>query len=221
MNSDKDFIEPMLRGEYIETLDAMRFTEVQKARMAINIAAGATRKKGVVVKREKTRRAFPGIAIFGKPATAVAVIAICLVLPITALAASGALKGFFVNITDYRGAIVGQTYEQATDEIDMSAVVNGDQITAVVVFEDPEAPPYNEAEKLGIAEYRILGADGKSVKEGCTESVEVVDGQAAISLRMDGIDHGDYVLVVTALVSEKKADQPLNISGNWECRFTW
>ena len=31
---------------------------------------------------------------------------------------------------------------------------------------------------------------------------------------------GSYTLLVTAFVSEKKADQPLKISGSWECAFT-
>jgi hypothetical protein len=58
------------------------------------------------------------------------------------------------------------------------------------------------------------------VAEGAAESTEIVNGQAAVNIKLDGIDRGSYKLIVTAFVTEKKADQPLNISGAWECAFT-
>jgi len=48
----------------------------------------------------------------------------------------------------------------------------------------------------------------------------VINGQAAISIKLDDIDSGNYKLVVAAFVGEKKAEQPLNINGSWECAFT-
>lgn len=157
---------------------------------------------------------------FRKPAAVFVAVALCLSLSVTALAATGVLQGFFQDITDYRGAVVGTSYEHAADEIAMNVTVNGDELTVLATFADPQMVPYVYAERLGIAAYSIVDTNGKVVKEGAAESIAVVNGQAAVSIQLDGIDSGSYKLIVTAFVSEKKADQPLNINGNWECAFT-
>lgn len=157
---------------------------------------------------------------FRKPAAVFIAAVLCLSLSATALAATGVLQGHFRDITNWQGAIVGTSYEQATDEIGMNATVNGNELTALATFFIPQDFPYREIEKLGIAAYRIVDANGKVVKEGAAEAAEVVSGQAAVSIQLDNIDSGSYKLIVTAFVGEKKAEQPLNISGNWECPFS-
>ena len=159
-------------------------------------------------------------SFFRKPAAVFAALAVCLSLSLTALAATGVLQGFFRDITNYSGAIVGTCYEQATDEIKMDVTVNGDELTVMVSFANPQMAPYVYAEQLGIAQYRIVDVNGKEVKEGSAGSAEVVNGQASVNIELDGISNGSYKLIVTAFVSEKKADQPLNINGNWECEFS-
>lgn len=155
-----------------------------------------------------------------KSAAVFAALAICLSLSVTALAATGVLQGFFRDITNIRGAVVGTSYEQATDEISMDVSVNGNELTALATFAAPQMMPYSEAEKLGIAAYQIVDANGKVVKAGSAESTEIVNGQATVSIQLDDIGSGSYKLVVTAFVAEKKADQPLNINGAWECTFS-
>lgn len=171
-------------------------------------------RKEIIMKTNKNN------TFFRKPAAVFVAVALCLSLSVTALAAKGVLQGFFQDITDYRGAVVGTSYEHAADEIAMNVTVNGDELTVLATFADPQMVPYVYAERLGIAAYSIVDTNGKVVKEGAAESIEVVNGQAAVSIQLDGIDSGSYKLIVTAFVSEKKADQPLNINGNWECAFT-
>lgn len=142
-----------------------------------------------------------------------------LALSVTGLAASGVLQGFFRDITSKNGTIVGTSYEQASDEISMEVTVNDEMLTATVTFVNPQLVPYSEAEQLGIASYQIIDANGKVVTEGATESAEIVNGQVAVDIKIDDIDSGSYKLLVTSFVAEKKADQPLNINGNWECDF--
>ena len=129
-------------------------------------------------------------------------------------------KGYFRDIKNIWGAVVGTSYEQATNEIDISVTVNGNELNALATFINPQMAPYSEAEKLGIAAYQIVDANGKVVAEGAAESSEIVNGQAAINIKLDDIESGSYKLVVTAFVTEKKADQPLNMSGTWECAFS-
>ena len=160
-------------------------------------------------------------SFFRKPAAVFVALAVCLSLSVTALAATGVLQGFFRDITNHSGAIVGTSYEQATDEIDMDITVDGDELTVLATFVDPNKFPYRESQLLGIAEYRIMDAEGNVVQEGATdESTPVVNGQVSIILELSDIEAGSYKLVVNSFVSEKKADQPLNISGTWECEFS-
>lgn len=155
-----------------------------------------------------------------KPAAVFAAAALCLSLSVTAVAASGILKGCFRNITNGYGAVVGTSYERATDEISMSVTVNGNELNVLASFSVPHKFPYRETERLGIAAYQIVDGNGRIAKAGSVEAAEIVNGQSAISIRLDDIDCGSYRLVVTAFVSEKKADQPMNINGNWECAFS-
>ena len=160
-------------------------------------------------------------SFFRKPAAVFAALAVCLSLSVTALAATGVLQGFFRDITNHSGAIVGTSYEQATDEIDMDVTVDGDELTVLATFVDPNKFPYRESQLLGIADYRIMDAEGNVVQEGATDKfTPVANGQASIVLELNELATGSYKLIVTAFVSEKKADQPLNISGTWECEFS-
>ena len=160
-------------------------------------------------------------SFFRKPVAVFAALAVCLSLSVTALAATGVLQGFFRDITNHSGAIVGTSYEQATDEIDMDVTVDGDELTVLATFVDPNKFPYRESQLLGIADYRIMDAEGNVVQEGATDKFTPVgNGQASIVLELNELTTGSYKLIVTAFVSEKKADQPLNISGTWECEFS-
>jgi len=189
--------------------------EEMKRRIAHNC-----KKQIVNTMEEHTMNNRKNNSFFRKPAAVFAALAVCMSLSVTALAATGVLQGFFRDITNYSGAIVGTSYEQATDEINMDVTVNGNELMVLAIFADPQIAPYVYAEQLGIAQYRIVDRNGKEVKEGSTDSAEVVNGQAAVNIELDDISSGNYKLIVTAFVSEKKADQPLNINGNWECEFT-
>lgn len=153
-----------------------------------------------------------------KSAAVLAALAICLSLTVTAFA-TGVLQGFFRDITNIWGSVVGTSYQQATDEISLDVSVNGAELTALITFAAPQMAPYSEAEKLGIAAYQIVDAAGTVRKAGSAESTEIVNGQAAVSIRLDDIGSGSFKLVITAFAAEKKADQPLQINGTWEYSF--
>lgn len=130
-----------------------------------------------------------------------------------------ATDGFFRDIKNWRGAVVGTSYEQATNEVNMTVIATANELSVQATFVDPSVKPYSEVEKLGIAEYQIVDTSGKTVKEGTAETVEIVNGQADINIILDDIGSGSYELIITALVAEKKAEQCLNINGNWEYEF--
>ena len=170
-------------------------------------------------RKDNTMKTYKRTAFVQKPAVVITLLAICLTLSVSAVAASGLLKGYFQDIINWQGAVVGTAYEQATDEIEISIAVRDNELTVYATFINPQMAPYREAETLGIAAFQIVDADGRTVKEGTAESTEIDNGCAAIPVDLSDIDSGSYNLVVTAFVSEKKADQPLNINGSWECTF--
>ena len=156
---------------------------------------------------------------FKKPAAVVAVVSLCLCLTVAAAAASH--SGFFKDITNWRGAITGTQYEQATEEIEIAVVSGKNEITVCAEMLHSALPPYNELEAFGVKTYKILDMSGKTVIEGEeTEHFALTNGKAEIIIPLDTVSSGAYRLVITSFVGTKKADQPLQINGTWECEFS-
>ena len=156
--------------------------------------------------------------LFKKPAAVFAALAICLSLSVSAMAASGLLKGFFQDVKRPDGAVIGTTYEQATDEIALKVNVDGNTLMAVAAFTDKA--PFIAAE-MGIGNYQIVDGNGKVVKDGSyTEHTKIIDGQAEIRIDISDIDNGSYKLIVTSFVAYNKADPPMAVNGDWACNFT-
>jgi len=155
---------------------------------------------------------------FKTPISVAAVVSLCLC--ITVAAATGYL-GFFKDITNRSGAVVGTQYEQASDEIGVAVVSGESEITVCAVMVNPAVAPYSELETLGIESYQIVDMSGRVIIEGKrTEFFEIVNGEAEVKIPLESIINGNYKLVITAFVGSKTADQPLKISGTWECEFS-
>jgi len=162
--------------------------------------------------------------VFQKPVVAVASVMVCLCLVgVTAVfAANGKLEGFFKDITRWDGAVIGISYEQATEEIKMSAVAAEDELTVTAEFVKAEMIPYKEFETFGIKEYRIMDEQGNVVIKGdTTEAFEIMEGKVNIVIPIADFSSGKYTLVVSGFIGSKKADQPLTLGGNWECEITY
>lgn len=156
-----------------------------------------------------------------KTAIIAATLAVCFCLTgITALAATGKLQGFFKDKINWNGAVTGQTYENATEELGISTAVEDGALTVMVTMIKPEVAPYSEIEELRLGEYQILDAAGKVVMEAvATENYVIENARAILSIPVEQLTEGTYKLVVSSFVGEKKADQPLEIKGGWECEF--
>lgn len=198
-------------GKLKSAAEAIAMPEKTKRRIIRNCEAEIMNSGKETVMKHRT---------FRKPAAMIAVLAICISLAVAAVAAPGTVKGQFRDVKDWRGAVVGTSYEQASDEIRMSVTANGGELTVLATFADPQMAPYKYAEKLGIAEYKIVGANGKTVQKGAAEPVEAIDGHIAIPINLENLESGSYKLIVTAFVAEAKAEQPLPLHGHWEAEFT-
>ena len=158
---------------------------------------------------------------FEKPMAAAAAFALCFCLTgVTALAATGKLEGFFKDIKRWDGAVIGTSYEQATDEIELAISSVSDELTIEMTMVKPDDVPYSTFEMLGIQNYKIVDTDGEVIVEAvASEMADVVDGKVNVNISLDNVSSGEYKLIISELVGSSKADQPLVLSGTWECGF--
>lgn len=163
------------------------------------------------------------VSKFKKPAMIAAALTVCLCMTgITAMAAGGKLEGFFKDKVNWNGAITGQTYEQATEEVEVTARLKEDVLVVAVKLLDTAKAPYTEIETLSLGKFQILDGTGKAVsavEESALEAVVLENGQAELVIPVEGLADGAYTLQISSFVGEKKADQPLEIKGSWEGEF--
>ena len=158
---------------------------------------------------------------FKRPMVAVASLALCICMTsFSAMAASGKLQGFFKDIHGWNGAVVGTSYEQATEELDVNLISTNDTLEIEVIVVDPNKAPYIEFEQMGIQVAEITDINGTVIMENISsEFTDMQNGKANIKLSIENIPNGDYKLQITEIVGNKKADQPLTLYGIWECKF--
>lgn len=191
---------------------------VMPAGMRLRIAENC-RKQTIQTGKEFTMK-HNNPTLIRKSVVIFAAVVLCLAMSVGALAATGALEGFFEDVTNRRGAVVGTAYTPAEGEISLSAAVDGEQLDVLVTFTEASKPPYCYAETLGIGAYRIVDTGSHAVREGHSAAAEIRDGQAQFSLPADEFPGGDYRLIVSGLSTAKKADAPLAVNGSFECTFT-
>lgn len=154
---------------------------------------------------------------FKKLMPVAAVLALCICVS----AAAASHFGLFKDVTNWSGAVTGTEYVQATDEIEVSAVVEQGILTITADFLSPDTVPYSELETISVGSYQIVDVSGSVIAEGeSDDSIEIIDGEAKMTVSLEVVDSGEYKLLINTFIGSKKADQPLKISGSWECDFT-
>lgn len=192
----------------IEMSDEMKARVIQNCELSI-----LTKKEAHMMKKTKTNRSFK------KSAAAAAVLALFLCFTGAGAAAAGRL-GFFRDIMNWKGEVIGTKYEKASEEIKATVSVDENAITVHVVVADPTAVPYSEIDTLGIESYQIIDGSNKVIANGeNTQCFDLIDGKSEIMIPADHIGSGEYKLVIRSFVGAKKGDQPLQINGTWECDF--
>ena len=156
-----------------------------------------------------------------KSMAAVAALAICVcVTSVTALASTGKLQGFFKDVFRWDGAVIGATYEQATEEVELEIIEAGDDLVVELSMVNPKNVPYSTFEMFGVESYRIIEMNGKTAAESKNAVMaEITEGKVVIHIPLTDVAEGEYRLVVNEMTGSSKADQPLVLSGNWEAAF--
>ncbi len=173
-------------------------------------------------KFEKRKKDMKKRVFYKRPLALVATLVLCItVSSVIALAATGVLQGFFQDVFRPDSAVVGTTYEQATNEVEIKAVEVTDNLLIEMTFVYPDKVPYREFEEFGIESYNVVDMNNNVIVKGpATEKAHIENGKVSVSIPLDNISNGNYKLVVSKMVGGKKADQPLVLSGDWVCEFT-
>lgn len=198
--------------KFKETLEKLEMPQPVRERIVANCIAGKRfDKEDSTVntsKRTTVRR------------SALIAAALSVLLCLSAIGAAAVAAGYFKDVTRADGTVVGTAYEQATEELALSASVDGDQLRVLVTMLFPDKPPYSECEQLSIGDCQIADMSGSVIlQDASTGPSPVRDGKAEVTLPLDGLGSGCYQLTVSRLIGGKKADQPLAISGTWQCEF--
>ena len=159
-----------------------------------------------------------------KVSTVAAVVTVCAITVVSA----GAIKGMFKDVKRWDGAVIGTEYVNATNDIEMNITeTKAEYISLDINFENPNEAPFAFLEEVAITDYKILDNNDKEVLEvnstvenGVKSKVE--NGKILIELPTnDKLDNDEnYKLVIDTVYGLAKAEQPLKITGTWECEFT-
>lgn len=156
--------------------------------------------------------------------TVAAVVTVCAITVVSA----GAIKGMFKDVKRWDGAVIGTEYVNATNDIEMSINATKDEcISLDISFENPNEAPFAFIQEVAITDYKILDNNDKEVLEvnstfenGIKGNVE--NGRILLELPTNDKlnSNQNYKLVVNTIYGLAKAEQPLKITGTWECEFS-
>ena len=159
-----------------------------------------------------------------RASTVAAVVTICAVTVVSA----GAIKGMFKDVKRWDGAVIGTEYVNATNDIEMSINATKDEyISLDINFENQNEAPFAFIQEVAITDYKVLDNNDKEVLE-VNSTVEngikgkVENGRVLVELPTEDKlnTNQDYKIVIDTIYGLAKADQPLKITGTWECEFS-
>lgn len=145
---------------------------------------------------------------------------------------ANSLRGLFKDVTNSQGAVVGTEYAQSTEEIDVkiSDLINTSdklELPIEVTLKNIDKAPFNSIEELTLGEFEILDSLGNKINCEGIENNLVLDKLndnefvCNLAINKDNLKtDGKYTLVVKSFYGHKKADAPLEISGNWKINFS-
>ena len=153
--------------------------------------------------------------VFVKTLPLVAVMAICVIS--AGVIVANHSRGF--KDVKKGTAVVGTVYEEATEMVKLNAETKENLIVSAE-FADYDKPPYVYLDVIDINNYKIFDSSNNVICKGNAKSVSYFEnGKVTFEIPTEDIPSGKYKLVVNEFLGSKKADQPLTITGLWECEF--
>lgn len=170
----------------------------------------------------KNMNKFKNITWLKKVGTVAAVLTICTITVVSA----GALTGYFKDVKNFSGAIVGTEYINATNNIQMNVLETTDEyISLDIKFTNPNEAPFAFIQELYVTEYIVIDQNNNEVfvvnsdVENSSTAVIEADG-VLIKLPAKNLNIEEtYTLKINTIYGLAKAEQPLKITGDWKCEF--
>jgi hypothetical protein len=195
---------------------------------------------------------------FIKPLIGVASVAIVMffVLNVSNPSFASTIKSYFQDLFDWRGAVVGLEYNQATEEIAVKVnqpTVKSENVIVpiIITVKDAKKPPYTVIQALTLNDFEVVASSRKilknqqiSIKAESTEEIDKdvlqdIQGnekllseiksnipterlfQAKLIIPLSLFGNNENVsLKIHSFKGHAKAEQPIEIKGNWESDFS-
>ncbi|MDE6501246.1 MAG: hypothetical protein K2L10_04115 [Ruminococcus sp.] len=128
--------------------------------------------------------------------------------------------GFFRDKTTIFGTVIGQTYENATDEIEVTSDYSDGKLHINLNLLKYDYIPYSLSEEMNLYDFSLINLSDNTVAEDIHSDYAVVNGNIVdIAVDFNAVADTEYKLTINSFISSRKADQPLEIKGNWETFF--
>lgn len=128
-------------------------------------------------------------------------------------------KGFFRDKSTITGTVIGQAYENATDEIEVASNYSDGILHITLNLLKSNTVPYSVLDEIKPYDCTIT-----NLSDGTTEDIQfdyavVNENNVDIAVNFDATEDTEYKLEIRSFLGSKKADQPLEINGKWETVF--
>lgn len=128
--------------------------------------------------------------------------------------------GFFRDKTNIQGAVTGQTYENATDEIEVKSEYSGGTLHITLNLLKYDSVPYSVLDEIEPYSFSLICLSDNSEEEIQFSPAKINGNTAEITVDFSAEPDTEYKLSVGSFLGTKKADQPLEIKGHWETFFS-
>lgn len=127
--------------------------------------------------------------------------------------------GFFRDKTTISGTIIGQTYENATDEIEVKSEYSDGTLRITLNLLKYDTIPYSVLDEIEPYSFSLISLSDNSEEEIQFSPAKINGNTAEIMVDFSSEPDTEYKLSFGSFLGSKKADQPLEIKGEWETFF--
>ncbi|MDE6789508.1 MAG: hypothetical protein K2J47_09350 [Ruminococcus sp.] len=128
--------------------------------------------------------------------------------------------GFFKDKTTISGTVIGQTYENATDEIEVTSDYSDGILHITLNLLKSNSFPYLVLDEMKPYDFSLTNLSDNSVTVDIQFDYAVINENTVdIAVDFNATTDTEYKLTINSFIGSKKADQPLEINGNWETFF--
>ncbi len=153
------------------------------------------------------------------PKWTIAVIVPAVVALISAGMYTAVEGGFFRDKTTISGTVIGQTYENATDEIEVKSEYSDGTLHITLNLLKYDVIPYSVLDEIEPYSFSLISLSDNSEEEIQFSPAKINGNTAEITVDFSAEPDTEYKLSFGSFLGSKKADQPLEIKGEWETFF--